>query len=97
MAEIKFPRLHFDYPFDERTAFEAEARGYWSHSRVELEDGSFHPVVFYHPIRLQQDLEEESAHGRPFIAEKGMIVVENVDVESMERAVIALEREGFFK
>ena len=97
MVKHRFPRLLFDFPFDEQTAFEAEARGYWGHSRVELNDGTVHPVVFYDPIRLSQDLQEEMARARPFIAEKGMIIVNAVTLENMEKAVEAMAQEGFFE
>ena len=89
--------LVFEFEFDEKTAFEAEARGYWGHSKVRLEDGSLCPVVFYDPVRLAQDLEEESLQGRPFLAEKGLIVVKDVTLANMRRAVEELNKEGFFE
>jgi hypothetical protein len=97
MTTLSFPYLHFDIPFDARAAFEAEARGYWGHCTVELADGSMHPVAFYDAIRLGQDLDEECRQGRPFLAEKGLIVLQEVTKENMERAVTALAKEGFFK
>jgi hypothetical protein len=90
------PKLSFQFPFDERAAFEAHARGYLSHAFVELEDGACCPVVFYDPIRLQQDLEVESSEGRAFIAEPGMVVVSEVTLENMTNAVECLFKQGYF-
>ena len=90
------PKLVFAFEFDERAAYEAEGRGYLSHAHVELPDGCKYPVVFYDPVRLQQDLEEEVTTGNPYIAEPGMIVIPNVTLENMENAVSKLYCEGFF-
>lgn len=96
MHESSIPKLVFTHPFDEREAFEAEARGYLGHVIVELADGARIPVVFYEPVRLGQDLEEEAKFGNPFIAEPGMIVVEAITLDNMEEAVGKLFQEGFF-
>jgi hypothetical protein len=90
------PKLRFSYPFDERTAVEAEDRGYWGHSFVELPNGETRPVVFYDATRIAQDLKEETVQGRPFIAERGLIVLEAVTLHNMSKAVERLAGEGFF-
>jgi hypothetical protein len=91
---MKFKQLLLDH--DERAISEAEPRGYLQGAFVELSDGSKHPVFFYDAGRLTQDLEEEVKRARPFLAEKGMIILEAVTVENMKRAVEALAEEGFF-
>ena len=96
MSIEQTPKLRFSYPFDERTAVEAENRGYWGHSFVELPNGEAQPVVFYDAIRLAQDLEEEAAQGRPFIAERGLIVLQTVTLHNMSVAVERLASDGFF-
>jgi len=90
-------KLQFSCEFDERTAEEAHDRGYWGHSFVKLPNGETHPVVFYDAIRLAQDLEEEAAQGRPFIAERGLVVLESVTLHNMVAAVERLAAEGFFE
>lgn len=90
------PRLIFQYGFNEQDADEAEARGYLSHVAVDLGDGRHYPVVFYDAVRLQQDLEVEAKQGTPYVADPGMIVLETVTRENMERAVLDLSRAGFF-
>lgn len=97
MDESLFPKLTFKYPFGDREAYEAEARGYLGYAVVELEDSSKIPVVFYDPIRLQQDLLEEAALGNPFIAEPGMIVIESITIANMEYAIKKLFMQGFFE
>ncbi len=92
----KRPTLVFAYDFDEQAAQQAEARGYLSHAHVELPDGSRYPVVFYDLVRLGQDLEEEVVSGKAFIADPGMVVVPDVTLDNMERAISNLYREGFF-
>ncbi len=96
MMAVHFPRLVFKYPFDEAAAYDAEARGYLAYASVELSDGRRYPVVFYDPVRLQQDLEVEADEGRAFIAEPGMIVVPEVTLARMQDAVERLFQAGFF-
>lgn len=90
-------RLTFTYTFGEREAFEAEARGYCGYAVAELADGAAIPVVFYDAVRLRQDLETMTEHGRPFIAEPCLIVVASVTLENMELAIERLAEEGFFE
>jgi hypothetical protein len=90
------PKLKFTYEFGEREAYEAESRGFLAYAVVEMPSGAVIPVVFWDVVRLQQDLEEEIASGKPFIAQPGMIVLESVTLAQMERAVQALFAEGFF-
>ncbi len=96
MADDFVPRLVFKYPFDAMAAHDAEARGYLGYAAVELGDGRRYPVVFYDPVRLQQDLEVETGEGRAFIAEPGMIVVPEVTLFRMQEAVLRLSQVGFF-
>ncbi len=93
---MDFPRLAFEYEFDEQLAYEAEARGHLGGVTVVLADGTRHPVFFYSPTRLLQDLETETDLGRPYIAERGMIVVNTVTYDNMLQAVRDLASEGFF-
>ena len=90
------PKLRFVREFSDKDAFEAQARGYLSHVAVELDGGRIYPVFFYDVVRLQQDLEESVKQGRRFIADAGMIVLEEITPESMKDAVEQLGREGFF-
>jgi hypothetical protein len=96
MVDNSFPKLAFTYPFDHAAAYDAESRGYVGYAFVELGNGGRYPVVFYDPIRLQQDLEVEVSEGRAFIAEPGMIVVPEVTLARMQDAIVRLYQNGFF-
>jgi hypothetical protein len=82
--------------FGESEAFEAASRGYLSTGKVELPDGRRFAVVFYDITRLQQDLASEAEAGRPFLAEPGLVVVQEVTLENMQAAVDRLLREHYF-
>lgn len=92
----QFVRLIFEHGLTEKNAWEASMRGYLSHVWVELDDGSRHPIFFFDPTRLAQELASEAASGRPFVAERGLIVVAEVTLENMEHAARTLAAEGFF-
>ncbi len=82
--------------FGEREAFEAASRGYLSTAYVEFEDGRRFGIVFYDPVRLQQDLAAEADEGKPFLAEPGLVIVVEVTLENMQAAVERLLLEGYF-
>lgn len=92
----KFHRFVFIFEFDELAQLEARDRGYLSHVAVETANGTRYPVTFYDAVRLQQDLEESRAHGTPYIADVGMIVLNEVTIETMELACRDLCLGGFF-
>jgi hypothetical protein len=96
MVALHSPKLVFKHPFDEAAVDEAEAQGYLGYAAVELSDGTRNPVVFYDPVRLQQDLEVEAGEGRAFIAEPGMIVIPEVTPGRMQDAIERLFHNGFF-
>ena len=96
MADDFVPRIVFKYPFDERAAHDAESRGFIGYAAVDLGDGRKYPVVFYDPVRLQQDLEVETGEGRAYIAEPGMIVVPEITLARMQDAIVHLYQIGFF-
>ena len=96
MDGSKFVRLVFEHGFSERDEIEGPMRGYRSHVWVELSDGTMHPVTFFDPVRLRQELEQEAESGRPFVGEHGLIVLTEVTRETMEIAARVLAEEGFF-
>ena len=83
--------------FDEQSAFETPFRGYLSHSIVQLVDGTRYPVFFIDPIRLGQELEILAQSGQPFFAEVNLIVLPEVTVEAIHKAVESLADQGFFQ
>jgi hypothetical protein len=95
-ANVSTTKLVFACDFSEREAWEAQSRGYLSHVLVEVGGDRLYPVIFYDAVRLQQDLEESARHGRPFVADPGMIVLQEVTRPAMEKAVQRLHAEGYF-
>lgn len=91
----RFPRVIFPDDFGEKEFFEMTYKGY-ANVDVELENGCCYKVYFSDPVRLQQDLEEDSALGRPFIAQPGLVILKEVTVDLIESSVKFLFEEGFF-
>jgi hypothetical protein len=89
-------KLSFPFGWDDRTAFDAKDRGVMDCVHVELPNGKKVQVGFYDPIRLAQDLDSSKASGTSWIAIPGMIVIPEVTVELMQKAVDGLFHQGYF-
>jgi hypothetical protein len=89
--EVVFP----DW-YDERGESEAEAKGWLQGVEVRFSNGAVHPLFFYDPVRLAQDLEEETAQGRPFIGYPGLVVVPGITREAIVGVVAKLVESDFF-
>lgn len=96
MESPTFAKLVFEHGMDERDELEAQMRGYRSHVWIEMSDGSRHRITFFDPVRLTQELKQETRLGRPFVCEPGLIVIPEVTMEYMEKAARTLADEGFF-
>ena len=96
MAKRKFKQLVFKYGWDSQADHETPLRGYRDHVWIEFDDGSRERVVFFDVTRLSQDLEFERQSGRPFFAETGLIILDEVTRANMENAARTLANEGFF-
>ncbi|HEX5005680.1 MAG TPA: hypothetical protein VFV70_01125, partial [Hyphomonadaceae bacterium] len=91
-----YPILHFPPSFNEQAEQEAQTRGFLAGAEVELADGSRHGVHFTNASRLAYDLDEEARQGRPFVARKGLIVLQSLSRATMTNAVRALAYTDFF-
>src|SRR5271155_3771408 len=89
-------KLLFVHGFDERTAYEAELKGYYGNAVAQLPTGRNFRVCFYDPIRLAQDLERGQESGDNYIAEPGLIVIPRVNAHYMEQSIQRLAGEGYF-
>lgn len=96
LGETMRPTLSFTCEFDERTAWEVEQKGYFEHALVRLPDGAEVRVCFWDPVRLAQDLETDTKHGKTCFAEPGVIVLPSVTVDRMKKAVDELYDNGYF-
>jgi hypothetical protein len=89
--------IHFPEYYDAVTELEVCDKGWFAGVTVELPDGSVHPVFFYDPVRLGQDLAADAKQSRPFIAEPGLIVVPEVTRAAMTSAIEQLVKQGYFE
>lgn len=96
MEATKAPTLVFTCDFDERTANEAELKGWFEAVAARLPNGLEVALSFRDPVRLRQDLEYELMAGRQCVAEPALIVIPKVTRAHMEAAVAELYMEGFF-
>ena len=71
-------------------------RGYFSHARVAIGDEEY-LVYFSDIIRLQQDFVNGAKRGNLTFAPVGLIIIEEVTPETMERAVLSLWGRGYFE
>jgi hypothetical protein len=90
------PRLIFPEGFDARWESEMTDKGYLSEVIVQLEDGPRYQVNFIDPVRLRQDLDSETKSERPYYAEPGLIIVPEVTMQAIRRAVDGLWQDDFF-
>lgn len=87
MSDVTFPRLHLREPFDEMIAYEISCKGWYSGAVAELPNGHFYPLFFYDPVRLAQDLAADMKYGCPCIDEEALVIVPNVNEDSMRAAI----------
>lgn len=90
------PKLRFAREFTDLDELEARNRGYLSHVLADFGDGRLFPLFFYDPVRLQQDLEETGVHGSVFLADPGMVVVQEITLEVIHQVIKQLYDKGFF-
>ncbi|MBI2807875.1 MAG: hypothetical protein HYX68_23070 [Planctomycetes bacterium] len=89
--EVVFPEW-----YDERGEWEAKEKGWLQGVEVRFFNGSIHPVFFYDPVRLAQDLETDVKHGRPFVAQPGMVVLSEITRDAILDVVDKLVHEAYF-
>jgi hypothetical protein len=83
--------------YDARCEYETPAKGYLPDVEVHLEDGSRYKLYFTDPVRLQQTLEDDTASGRPYFMEPGLVVLPEVTTQAIQQAVGGLVREGYLR
>jgi len=88
------------YPDDFDPKWDAEIeeirmKGYFSHARVAIGDEEY-VVCFSDITRLQQDFKFAVAKGELVYTAVGLIIIEEVTPEMMERAVLYLWERGYF-
>ncbi len=72
------------------------SKGWFCHNFVELENGNRYQVCFFDKGRLVQHLDDNEKIGQSFFIENALIVLSEVTVENMEKAIKEADRQGFF-
>ncbi len=83
--------VSFKYGFSAIDDFEMPLKGYRNDVIVTCPDGNSYQLCFYDNIRLSQDIAEEK-----IIFERGLVVVQTVDMPTIKQSVIKLWKANFF-
>jgi hypothetical protein len=83
--------LVFPEDFDEYES-EVTAKGWFGNARLNF-SGKKYRLIFYDPVRLGQEIEDELQRGCAFF-EPNLIIVRSVTGSDMERAVESLVGSG---
>lgn len=76
---------------------DADERGFLSHVLVEIDGTDFYPVCFYSIGELAGELREDPRYPDKVVAEIGMIVLPELSLDRMEKAVQWLCEKGYFR
>lgn len=89
--------VHLPSYFDDRVEAEMWPRGYLNDVEVELQDGTRHYLSFIDLVRLQQEASADFADGVACFTEPGLVVVPEVTLTGIRRAIERLYEEGYFR
>ena len=92
VVKLVFPVEDFQRQLDE-----ANDRGFLSHVLVEIGGTDFYPVCFYSIGELAGELRDDPTYPDKLVAETGMIVLPEITLDRMEKAVQWLCETGYFR
>jgi hypothetical protein len=93
MQGARLVLYHEDMDVEDLLAY-AEMKGWTGACYVEADDGKRYPLSFAIPLRIGQELEDGAV---PCYAEPGLLVVAEMTLEALEKAVSYAWITGFFK
>ena len=96
MDDKEFPKLKL-LDLQDGDDWLISSKGWFENNLVELENGNHYQVCFFDNVRLGQHLEDNRKNGQPFFIEKNLIVLSEVTIENMQKAIIEAEKQGFFE
>ena len=92
----QLPKLILPDDFDDRAVDEIRMKG-WFNAKVEIADGRHYEVNFYDSIRLQQEIAWDFTKlNMPCFAEPGIVVIPEITVEAIQRALNYLAEHHYF-
>jgi hypothetical protein len=97
MSAAQSYQVVFPNWYDERGEWEAKEKGWLQGVEVRFTDGDVQSLFFYDPVRLAQDLESETAQGRPLLSISGLVVIPEVTRDAILKAVKTLADTGHLK
>ncbi len=95
MTDEEFPKLIL-LDWQEEDDRLIKVKGWFCHNEVELSNENRYQVCFYDKGRLGQHLDDNEKIGQPFFIENALIVLSEVTVENMEKAIKEADKQGFF-
>lgn len=96
MENKEFPKLIF-LDWQEGDEILIRHKGWFCHNIVELANGNRYQVCFYDSVRLGFHLKENNENGRPYFITNALIVLSEITIENMQKAIIEAEKKGFFE
>jgi hypothetical protein len=79
--------VHFTIGYDKRAEAEHELKGFLCGVVVRHPTQGTRSLTSYDAVRLAQELAAETAAGRPFVVEPGLIVLDRVNRHSIDLAI----------
>lgn len=73
------------------------SKGWFDRNLVELANGNRYQICFFDCVRLSQHLADDTKNGKPFFIENSLIVLSEVTIENMQKAIKVAEKQGFFE
>jgi hypothetical protein len=92
----EFPKLIL-LDWQEGDDWLVSSKGWFDHNLIELANGNRYQVCFFDNIRLGQHLNDNARNGQPFFIENNLIVLSEVTIENMQKAIVRAEKQGFFE
>src|SRR5262245_55564402 len=96
-AQVNPVAVTFPEWYGDRAEYETPLKGYLSDVVVRLESGDRYRLYFFDPVRLQQTLEDDVQAGRHYYTEPGLVVLPEVNTQTVRQALECLWRDGFFQ
>lgn len=72
-------------------------KGWFCHNQVELKNGNRYQVCFFDLARTKFHLDYNAEQNQPFFIENNLIILTEITIENMKKAIIEAEKQNFFE